>query len=133
MKELFDDISIRCSRMTTHAYSTSFSMGIRCLAKDLRDPIHSIYGFVRFADEIVDSFHDYDKEALLTQFEADAYKAIREKISLNPILNSFQHVVNQFDIEVSLVDQFLKSMRMDLSKKNYDVIGFEDYIFGSAE
>src|SRR6187399_164221 len=98
MKELFDIVSIKCSRLTTKAYSTSFSIGIHCLTKELRDPVYSIYGFVRFADEIVDSFHDYDKEDLFDRFKKDAYKAIKDRISLNPILNSFQAVVNQYAI-----------------------------------
>src|SRR5687768_14202322 len=104
MKELFDSVSLRCSRLTTKAYSTSFSLGIRCLKKELRDPIYSIYGFVRFADEIVDSFHQYDKVALLRRFREDAYRSIEEKISLNPILNSFQATVNVYGIEHDLIE-----------------------------
>src|SRR5688572_17651962 len=99
MKELFDKVSIRCSRMTTKMYSTSFSLGIRCLDKNLRDPIYSIYGFVRFADEIVDTFHEFDKALLLKRFKTETYLAINDKISLNPILNSFQTTVNQYKIE----------------------------------
>ncbi len=133
MKEIFDTVSIRCSRITTHAYSTSFSLGIRCLEKVLRDPIYSIYGFVRFADEIVDTFHDYDKELLLNRFKEDTYRAIDEKISLNPILNSFQTTVNHYKIEHSLIEQFLKSMELDLVKKNYDADTLKEYILGSAE
>ncbi len=133
MKELYDKVSIRCSRVTTHAYSTSFSLGIRCLEKDLRDPIYSIYGFVRFADEIVDTFHGFDKKTLLARFKEDTYTSIREKISLNPILNSFQSTVHQYKIENSLIEQFLKSMEMDLSKVNYDPDSFKEYILGSAE
>jgi len=133
MKELFDRVSIRCSRITTHAYSTSFSLGIRCLEKELRDPIYSIYGFVRFADEIVDSFHGYDKETLLARFREETFKSIRENISLNPILNSFQSTVNRYHIEDALIDQFLKSMEMDLSKVRHDMDSFEEYILGSAE
>ncbi len=132
-KELFDQVSIRCSRLTTRAYSTSFSLGIRCLDKDMRDPIYSIYGFVRFADEIVDTFHDYDKATLLQRFRAETYQAIAEKISLNPILNSFQKTVHQFGIEQSLYDQFLKSMEMDLNLTSYDQSGISEYILGSAE
>src|SRR5687768_2692051 len=116
MKEIFDHVSIRCSRATTHAYSTSFSLGILCLGKELRNPIYAIYGFVRFADEIVDSFHDYDKAGLLELFKTDTYRAIEQRISLNPILNSFQHTVHHYEIEKQLVDQFLKSMEMDLTQ-----------------
>jgi phytoene/squalene synthetase len=133
MKALYDHVSIRCSRLTTKAYSTSFSLGIRCLEKKLRDPIYSIYGFVRFADEIVDSFHNYDKKELLARFRADTFASIREGISLNPILNSFQATVNHFKIEDELIDQFLKSMEMDLEQKNYDVHAYKQYILGSAE
>jgi 15-cis-phytoene synthase len=133
MKALFDTVSIRCSRLTARAYSTSFSLGIRCLGKELRDPVYSIYGFVRFADEIVDTFHDYNKEALLKRFEEETYKSIEEKISLNPILNSFQATVNRFGIERSLIAQFLKSMQMDLDQKSYDDHKFHEYILGSAE
>jgi 15-cis-phytoene synthase len=132
-KELFDQVSIRCSRMTTRAYSTSFSLGIQCLDKDMRDPIYSIYGFVRFADEIVDTFHEYDKATLLNRFRAETYQAIAEKISLNPILNSFQKTVHQFGIEEKLYDQFLKSMEMDLNLTSYDQSGINEYILGSAE
>lgn len=133
MKALFDKVSIRCSRITTQAYSTSFSLGIFCLAKELRDPIYSIYGFVRFADEIVDTFHDHDKATLLARFKEDTYRAIRERISLNPILNSFQETVNRFQIEDELIEQFLRSMEMDLSRKNYSEDTFQEYILGSAE
>ena len=132
-KELFDKVSIRCSRLTTRSYSTSFSLGIRCLEKEMRDPIYSIYGFVRFADEIVDTFHDYDKATLLNRFKEETYLAIREKISLNPILNSFQKTVNQFGIEKELYDQFLKSMEMDLYFSTYDDGKYNEYIYGSAE
>ena len=132
-KELFDKVSIRCSRLTTKAYSTSFSIGIGCLGKELRDPIYSIYGFVRFADEIVDTFHGFKKEELLLRFKEEAHKAIDDKISLNPILNSFQLTVNTFHIDRELIDQFLKSMEMDLSKTSYDHQGIEEYILGSAE
>jgi 15-cis-phytoene synthase len=133
MKELFDAVSIQCSRVTTKAYSTSFSLGILCLRKELRDPIYSIYGFVRFADEVVDTFHDYDKKTLLTRFREDTYRAIDERISLNPILNSFQAAVNSYGIDMALIDQFLKSMEMDLAMKNYNRDSFDEYILGSAE
>lgn len=132
-KEIFDKVSIKCSRLTTKAYSTSFSIGIRCLGKDLRDPIYSIYGFVRFADEIVDTFHDFKKSELLIDFKQETQKAITNKISLNPILNSFQYTVNKYKIDHELIEQFLKSMEMDLSKTSYDQAGIQDYILGSAE
>jgi phytoene/squalene synthetase len=133
MKELYDSVSIRCSRLTTRAYSTSFSLGIFCLDKSLRDPVYAIYGFVRFADEIVDTFHQFNKADLLNRFKEDTYRAIEEKISLNPILHSFQATVNQFNIERELIDQFLYSMEMDLDQKNHDQKSFETYILGSAE
>lgn len=132
-KALFDKVSIATSRLTTHAYSTSFSIGIKCLEKELRGPIYAIYGFVRFADEIVDTFHDYDKNALLTRFREDTYQAIEDKISLNPILNSFQATVRQYKIEHALIEQFLKSMEYDLTQKKYNQAGFEEYVLGSAE
>lgn len=133
MKELFDQVSVKCSQVATKTYSTSFSLGILCLAKELRDPIYSVYGFVRFADEIVDSFHQYDKANLLQRFREETYRCIEEKISLNPILNSFQAVVHQYNIETTLIDQFLRSMQMDLDRKNYDATMFEEYVLGSAE
>ena len=133
MKALFDQVSDRCSTITTRVYSTSFSLGIRLLEKPLRKPLCAIYSFVRFADEIVDTFHDYDKNALLTKFEADTYQAIRDGISLNPILNSFQSVVNHYRIDHRLIDTFLQSMRMDLQKQQYNQTSFEQYILGSAK
>ncbi len=132
-KLLFDQVSMATSRMTAHAYSTSFSIGIRCLEKSLRNPIYSIYGFVRFADEIVDAFHDFDKQALLKRFREDTWIAIEEKISLNPILNSFQATVNKFGIDHQIIEQFLVSMEMDLDQKEYNQKEFEKYILGSAE
>lgn len=132
-KELFDSVSFMASRYATQAYSTSFSMGIRCFDAWLRDPIYSIYGFVRFADEIVDTFHAFDKKALLERFREDTFRALQEKISLNPILNSFQLTVNKFSIDHALIEQFLISMEMDLQKKEYDQQTFETYILGSAE
>jgi phytoene/squalene synthetase len=132
-KELFDKVSLKCSKITTRMYSTSFSLGIRCLQKEMRGPIYSIYGLVRFADEIVDTFHDYDKATLLDRFKKDTHQAITDKISLNPILHSFQKTVTSFKIEVELVDQFLKSMEMDLALTTYDQKGIEEYILGSAE
>jgi len=133
MKKLFDEVSVRCSKLTTKSYSTSFSLGIRFLAKDLRNPIYSIYGFVRFADEIVDTFHGYDKEALLSEFRANTYKAIEDGISLNPILNSFQQVVRDYNIDHDCIETFLKSMRMDLYKQDYNAKEYDEYILGSAE
>lgn len=133
MMDLFDKVAIRCSRFTTHIYSTSFSLGIRCLHHRLRDPVYAIYGFVRFADEIVDTFHAYDKQKLLTRFRHDTYTAIEEKISLNPILQSFQLVVHKYQIELPLIAQFLKSMEMDLHKSDYTTDEIKDYITGSAE
>ena len=133
MKALFDSVSIRASRMTTKAYSTSFSLGILGLDKKYHDPIYAIYGFVRFADEIVDSFEGYPQKELLERFWKDTYLALDEKISLNPILNSFQQVVNTFEIDRDLIETFLKSMEMDLYKNDYDEAGYKAYILGSAE
>jgi phytoene/squalene synthetase len=133
MKHLYDEVSIKCSRLTTESYSTSFSLGIRFLASDLRDPIYAIYGFVRFADEIVDTFHGFPKEELLDQFEAETFEAIERGISLNPILNSFQHAVHTYQIDHECIRTFLKSMRMDLRRTEYDRQGYEEYILGSAE
>lgn len=133
MKQLFDTVSLKTSKMVTNSYSTSFSLGIKFLDKKFHYPIYSIYGFVRFADEIVDSFHDYNKEELLAEFKADTYKAIEKGISLNPILNSFQKVVNDYKIDLYLIETFLKSMEMDLDKKEYDAEDYKNYILGSAE
>jgi phytoene synthase len=133
MKELFDMISRKSSKMTTVMYSTSFSLGIRFFSKRFHDPIYGVYGFVRFADEIVDSFEGFDKKKLLQRFKEDTYTAIEEKISLNPILNNFQYVVNQYKIEQELIDLFLHSMEMDLEKVEYDQQKYEAYILGSAE
>jgi 15-cis-phytoene synthase len=132
-KEFYDKVCIRCSRITTRSYSTSFSLGIKCLEKELRDPVYAIYGFVRFADEIVDTFHDYNKKLLLDRFKEETHRAIEEKISLNPILNSFQKIVHDYSIEPALYNQFLKSMEMDLLNTNYDEEGINEYILGSAE
>ena len=133
MKPLFDSVSIRASKMITKAYSTSFSLGILGLDKKYHDPIYAIYGFVRFADEIVDSFEGYPQEKLLKRFKADTFESIDDKISLNPILNSFQQVVNAYEIDHSLIETFLKSMEMDLYKNDYDEQAYKDYILGSAE
>ncbi|HKZ36593.1 MAG TPA: phytoene/squalene synthase family protein [Chryseolinea sp.] len=133
MMHLFDTLAGRCSRLTTHMYSTSFSLGIRCLHKNLRSPIHAIYGFVRFADEIVDTFNDYNKRELLFRFREETYRSIEEKISLNPILHSFQSTVNEYKIDRRLVELFLHSMEMDLEKKEYQEEEIKEYIAGSAE
>ncbi|RZJ69371.1 MAG: phytoene/squalene synthase family protein [Flavobacterium sp.] len=134
MKSLFDTISYECSRNVTKAYSTSFSSAVRMLSPKIRQDIYNIYGFVRFADEIVDSFHDYDKEKLFTLFEADLESAIENKISLNPVLNSFQHTVAKYNIPRSLIDAFMNSMRLDLVKKEYTSIAeYNEYIYGSAD
>lgn len=133
MKELFDSVSIKTSKMVTNCYSTSFSLGIKFLHKEFQDPIYSIYGFVRFADEIVDTFHDFNKKELLDEFKRDTYLAIERGISLNPILNSFQKVINDYKVDVKLIETFLRSMEMDLENKSYDEEGYKDYILGSAE
>jgi phytoene/squalene synthetase len=132
-KSVFDQISYDTSCLTTKRYSTSFSLAIRLLGKRFREPIYNVYGFVRFADEIVDSFHGYDKSTLLRRFEEDTFLAIDEKISLNPILNSFQQTVNKYEIDHSLIHTFLKSMRMDLDQQQHDKKSYDEYILGSAE
>lgn len=133
MMDLFTKSAFDCSELITKQYSTSFSLGIRTLAKKYRKPIYAIYGFVRYADEIVDTFHDHDKKHLLERFEKDTFKAIEEGISLNPILHSFQAVVNAYKIDHALIKAFLKSMWMDLDKKTYEEGEYETYIYGSAE
>ena len=133
MKELYDSVSFKCSELTTKSYSTSFSFGIKALDKKLHAPIYNIYGFVRFADEIVDTFHGFDKERLLSKFKEDTYQAIEDKISLNPILNSFQEVVNRYNIDLELVETFLNSMEMDLKPELYDKDKYDLYILGSAQ
>ncbi|HEY1062549.1 MAG TPA: squalene/phytoene synthase family protein [Daejeonella sp.] len=133
MKILFDNLSLQVSKMTTRAYSTSFSLGIYCLSNSLRDSVYSIYGFVRLADEIVDSFEGFDKKLLLTKFKVETYEAIENRISLNPILNSFQHAVHQYNIGLDLVETFLQSMEMDLEKVDYTAEKYQQYILGSAE
>ncbi len=130
---LFDKVSSQCSQITTERYSTSFSSSIRLLHKDLHEPIYNIYGFVRFADEIVDTFHEYDKIELLQEFKKETYNAFDRGISLNPILNSFQKVVNRYNINKELVGAFFASMESDLHKKTYDLDGYHKYIYGSAE
>ncbi|WP_299899039.1 phytoene/squalene synthase family protein [uncultured Aquimarina sp.] len=134
MKALFDSISYSCSKLVTNSYSTSFSLASKMLSDSIRQDIYNIYGFVRFADEIVDSFHDYDKETLFNDFEKEMYKAIQNKISLNPILNSFQKTVHEYNIEPELYEAFMKSMRLDLHKTDYLTTSeYEEYIYGSAD
>lgn len=131
--QLFHSTCFECSSLITRRYSTSFSLGIRLFHPRFRAPIYGIYGFVRFADEIVDTFHDYPKEDLLRRFREDTWRAIEERISLNPVLHSFQQVVHQYGIEDELIEAFLRSMEMDLSNSTYDSAGYEEYIYGSAE
>lgn len=134
MKQLFDTVSEECSKTVTQSYSTSFSMATKMLHSSIRNHVYNIYGFVRFADEIVDSFHDYPKEELLDRFEADLYYSLDQKISLNPILNAFQNTVNAFDIDRELIAAFMRSMRWDLEKKVYETDQeYKDYIYGSAD
>lgn len=133
MIDLFHDVSLKCSRITTERYSTSFASAIKLLHRDLRNPVYSVYGFVRFADEIVDTFHEFDKANLLAEFKRDTFKALDEGISLNPILHSFQRAVLKFNIDRSLITAFFKSMEMDLSTTQYNKEGYDEYIYGSAE
>ncbi|WP_345333091.1 phytoene/squalene synthase family protein [Mucilaginibacter defluvii] len=133
MMQLYDSTCFDCSRLITNKYSTSFSLGIKAFSPKFRDPIYAIYGFVRYADEIVDTFHDFDKAKLIATFRADTFKAIEERISLNPVLHAFQVVVNHYGIEADLIDAFLTSMEMDLYANTYDEDGYKAYIYGSAE
>lgn len=134
MKSIFDKVSFECSRNVTKSYSTSFSTAVKMLAPSIRQDIYNVYGFVRFADEIVDSFHDYDKESLFALFENDLALALKNKISLNPVLNSFQHTVTKYDIPMGLIDAFMKSMKLDLTKTEYKTTEeYQEYIFGSAD
>ncbi len=133
MKSLFDEVSVECSKLTTKRYSTSFSLGIYFLSKRMRNHIYAIYGFLRFADEIVDSFKGYNQERLFAQFKAATYDALNDKISLNPILNAFQNTVHQYNIDRALIDIFMHSMEMDLQKIDYSKEKYEQYILGSAE
>lgn len=133
MKALYDDISLKSSAIITKKYSTSFSLGIRFLHKRFHDPIYAIYGYVRVADEIVDSFHDYDKRKLLQKFREDTHQAIEDGISTNPVLNAYQWAVNKYKIPLELTDTFLDSMEMDLNDVEYDEATYEKYILGSAE
>ena len=134
MKNIFDEVSYSCSEKVTKTYSTSFSLATRLLSKNIRKDIYNIYGFVRFADEIVDSFHDYNKNELFHDFSIDLDKALNNKIHLNPILNSFQYTFHKYNIDKELVKSFMKSMRMDLTKKKYNTIEeYKEYIYGSAD
>ena len=134
MKKLFDQVSENCSKVVTKSYSTSFTLATKMLDSSIRQDIYNIYGFVRFADEIVDSFHDFDKQDLLNLFELDLKKSIKDKISLNPILNSFQKTFNKYEIDYELVNSFLKSMKWDLNKKQYlNKKEFDEYVYGSAD
>ena len=134
MKEIFDRVSYECSEKVTKTYSTSFSMATKLLSKSIRKDIYNIYGFVRFADEIVDSFHNFNKSELFNSFAEDLDNALLNKISLNPILNSFQHTYHKYSIDRDLVDSFMKSMRMDLKKKKYSTVKeYKEYIYGSAD
>ncbi|TWP27587.1 phytoene/squalene synthase family protein [Apibacter muscae] len=133
MKHLFDELSFSISKLTTRKYSTSFSMGILALKPSIRSAIYAIYGYVRLVDEIVDSFHDFNKEKMLQNVKRETEEALNEKISLNPILNSFQQTVHKYDIDKNLIDEFLQSMEMDLKKINYDSNLYKTYIHGSAE
>jgi phytoene/squalene synthetase len=134
MMPLFDELSYSCSKKVTNSYSTSFSSAVNMLSPSIRPAIHSIYGFVRFADEIVDTFHKWNKSFLIDKFEKDFYLALDMGISLNPILNSFQHTVSKYNIDLELVDAFMKSMKMDLEKKDYETKEeYEEYIYGSAD
>ena len=131
--DLYNETCFECSKVITNKYSTSFSLGIKAFDKKFQYPIYAIYGFVRYADEIVDTFHDQDKRKLITQFKADTKQAIEEKISLNPVLQSFQMVVNKYHIGFDLIAAFLKSMEMDLDKTSYTDDSYKEYIYGSAE
>ena len=131
--DLYNETCFECSKVITNKYSTSFSLGIKAFDKKFQYPIYAIYGFVRYADEIVDTFHDHDKLKLITQFKADTKQAINEKISLNPVLQSFQTVVNNYHIGFDLIEAFLKSMEMDLDKTSYTDDSYKEYIYGSAE
>lgn len=133
MKKLFDDLSFEISKRTTEKYSTSFSLGILALKPSIRPAVYAIYGYVRLADEIVDSFHGYDKQRLLSRLKSDTWEALEEKISVNPIMHSFQETVNAYAIDRELIAQFLSSMEMDLGKVDYNSALYQQYIFGSAE
>ncbi len=133
MRDLYSKTALDCSELITKAYSTSFSLGIRTLDKKYHEAVYAIYGFVRYADEIVDTFHDHDKKELLDRFKRETFISIKEKISLNPVLHSFQLVINEFNIDHDLIHAFLFSMEMDLEKKDYEDEDYKTYIYGSAE
>lgn len=132
-KQLFESTGIQCSRIVTQNYSTSFSLGISLISKQYRNAIYAIYGYVRYADEIVDTFYDQNKAELLAEFRVETYKAIERGLSMNPIINSFQQVVRQYGIDIALVDSFLNSMEMDLTGNTYNDASYDEYIYGSAE
>lgn len=131
--QLFDSTTLECSKLITQRYSTSFTLGIRTLHTRFHDPIYAIYGFVRFADEIVDTFHQHDKAVLLKRFKQETYQALEEKISLNPVLHAFQMVVHQYKIDTAFIDAFLHSMSLDLEDHLYNSNLYKEYIYGSAE
>jgi phytoene/squalene synthetase len=133
MLDLYEKTTFGCSKLVTELYSTSFTLGIKTLDKKFHEPIFAIYGFVRYADEIVDTFHDFDKKVLLDRYKDETYRAIEEGICLNPILHSFQKIVRQYKIEHELIAAFLHSMEMDLYNIAYDENGYDEYIYGSAE
>lgn len=133
MMQLYNETSFECSKIITQKYSTSFSLGIKAFNKRLHYPIYAIYGFVRYADEIVDTFHDFNKLELITNFRLETFNAITNKISLNPVIHSFQLIVNQYNIPLNQIDAFLKSMEMDLGKATYSADSYKEYIYGSAE
>ncbi|KFF26542.1 phytoene/squalene synthase family protein [Chryseobacterium vrystaatense] len=133
MKKLFDELSYKVSKETTKQYSTSFSLGILALSAKIRNPVYAVYGYVRLADEIVDSFHGYDKKKLMIRFREETFQALEEKISLNPVLQAFQDTVHRFNIDLNLIHQFLKSMEMDLEHIDYNSELYKEYILGSAE
>lgn len=133
MIQLYHQTSFKISKKITNAYSTSFSLGIRAFAPEYRDAIYAIYSYVRIADEIVDTFHGYDKKSLLLKFRADTYNAIKNGISTNPVIHSFQEIVFQFNIDIELIEAFLDSMERDLTNSSYGRTDYDDYIYGSAE
>lgn len=133
MLNLYHDVSYKMSRKLTNSYSTSFSFGIRAFTKEYRDPIYAVYAYVRLADEIVDSFHGYDKASMLSRLRTDTYEAVKSGISVNPVLHAFQLVVNKYGIDAELIDAFLDSMEMDLHNSYYGRKVYDDYIYGSAE
>jgi phytoene/squalene synthetase len=133
MMNLYDEACFECSKLITKKYSTSFSLGIKTFDKSFRYPIYAIYGFVRYADEIVDTFHNYDQQQLIYRFKEETFKAINEGISTNPVIHSFQQVVNRYGIDHELIKAFLRSMEMDLDNKAYDQDSYQTYIYGSAE